>query len=194
MKQLDLDTPDRLLTAAESLLLESGYDRVSVRAVCAAANANSAAVHYHFGSKESLVAALLESRLGPVWAGALAGLEGRDAGVPEIVGAVVDPLVALAADPAGRLHLNLLARLVLARRDVAWAARWFSLDPWVVLLRQRIPNLPVREAEVRWMLSFDLILGQFGDPLAGDRVLSPRAVATLRAFVAAGLSAPMEST
>ena len=39
------------------------------------------------------------------------------------------------------------------------------------------------------MLSFELILQQFGDPLAGDRVPSAEAVETLCAFVTAGLLA-----
>ncbi len=47
-------TRERLLTVAERLLLESGYDSVSVRAINAAAGANPAAVHYHFGSKRVL--------------------------------------------------------------------------------------------------------------------------------------------
>lgn len=55
-------TRERLLTVAERLLLESGYDNVSVRAINAAAGANAAAVHYHFGSRDRLVAALLEER------------------------------------------------------------------------------------------------------------------------------------
>lgn len=65
MTRVDSGTRERLLTVAERLLLESGYDEVSVRAVCTAANVNPAAVHYHFGSKVGLVSALLQARLGP---------------------------------------------------------------------------------------------------------------------------------
>lgn len=190
--RVEYDTRDRLLTAAERLLLESGYERVSIRAVCAAAEVNPAAVHYHFGSKESLVAALLEQRLGPLWESSLANLDARTTTVYDCVAAVIDPLVDLAIDPMGRLHLRLLSRLVLGRKNIAWTARWFGLDPWVQLLQDQLPGLSDREARARWMLAFDVILGQFGTPLAEDRVLSPRAVQTLRAFVTAGLSAPVE--
>ncbi|NEW39859.1 TetR/AcrR family transcriptional regulator [Nocardia cyriacigeorgica] len=193
VRPAELTTRERLLTAAERLLLESGYERVSIRAVCAAAESNPAAVHYHFGSKESLVAALLQSRLGPVWESAMDGLEDRGAGVAECVSAVIDPLVTLAEDPIGRLHIRLLSRLVLGRHDIGWTARWFSLDPFVDLLRRQHPDLPDHEARVRWILAFDLILGQFGAPLADDRVLSAPSVTTLHAFVTAGLSAPLES-
>ncbi|NEW30224.1 TetR/AcrR family transcriptional regulator, partial [Nocardia cyriacigeorgica] len=81
MSRVDTDTRERLLAAAERLLLESGYERVSIRAVCAAAEVNPAAVHYHFGSKQALVAALLQSRLGPLWEASLDDLAERAATV-----------------------------------------------------------------------------------------------------------------
>jgi AcrR family transcriptional regulator len=190
MSRVDTDTRERLLSAAERLLLESGYERVSIRAVCAAAEVNPAAVHYHFGSKQALVAALLQSRLGPLWQTSLDDLAGRGATVAECVDAVIDPLVRLADDPIGRLHIRLLARLVLGRQDIGWTARWFTLDPFADLLRQQYPALSAQEARARWMLAFDLVLGQFGSPLAEDRDLSAQAIATLRAFVTAGLCAP----
>ncbi|WP_280202256.1 TetR/AcrR family transcriptional regulator [Nocardia cyriacigeorgica] len=191
MSRVDTDTRERLLSAAERLLLESGYERVSIRAVCAAAEVNPAAVHYHFGSKQALVAALLQSRLGPLWQTSLDDLAGRGATVAECVDAVIDPLVRLADDPIGRLHIRLLARLVLGRQDIGWTARWFTLDPFADLLRQQYPALYAQEARARWMLAFDLVLGQFGSPLAEDRDLSAQAIATLRAFVTAGLCAPV---
>jgi len=183
------DTRERLLAAAERLLLESGYEKVSIRAVCTAAEVNPAAVHYHFGSKDALVVALLESRLAPLWESSMDELARRSAGVAECVAAVIEPLVDLAADPAGRLYLRLLARLVQSRRDIGWTARWFSLAPFVALLRRQCPSIGEREARSRWLLAFDLILGRFGAPLAADRVLPPDEVATLRAFVTAGLCA-----
>ncbi|WP_280182543.1 TetR/AcrR family transcriptional regulator [Nocardia cyriacigeorgica] len=191
MSRVDTDTRERLLSAAERLLLESGYERVSIRAVCAAAVVNPAAVHYHFGSKQALVAALLQSRLGPLWQTSLDDLAGHGATVAECVDAVIDPLVRLADDPIGRLHIRLLARLVLGRQDIGWTARWFTLDPFADLLRQQYPALSAQEARARWMLAFDLVLGQFGSPLAEDRDLSAQAIATLRAFVTAGLCAPV---
>ncbi|WP_040794137.1 TetR/AcrR family transcriptional regulator [Nocardia higoensis] len=187
MSRSEPDTRERLLSAAERLLLESGYEKVSIRAVCTAAEVNPAAVHYHFGSKDALVVALLQSRLAPLWESSMDGLARRSAGVAECVAAVIEPLVSLAADPTGRLHLRLLARLVQSRRDLGWTARWFSLDPFVELLREQCPWVGEREARARWLLAFDLILGRFGAPLAGDHILSPHAVATLRDFVTAGL-------
>lgn len=56
-------TDDRLLDAAERLFAERGVDAVSLRAIMAAAGTNVAAVHYHFGSKERLIEALLDRHL-----------------------------------------------------------------------------------------------------------------------------------
>jgi len=61
-----LDTRTNLLDAAEHLFAHEGVDRASLRAITQAANANLAAVHYHFGSKEALVREVLERRLGPL--------------------------------------------------------------------------------------------------------------------------------
>lgn len=73
------DTPNRLLDAAEALVAERGIDAVSIRAVNVAAGRNPAAVHYHFGSKQALVEAVLERRMAMIAAARmelLAPLEG----------------------------------------------------------------------------------------------------------------------
>ncbi|MBF6175912.1 TetR/AcrR family transcriptional regulator [Nocardia blacklockiae] len=179
-------TRERLLAAAERLLLTERYDDVSVRAICAAAQANPAAVHYHFGSKEALVSALLEDRLGPLWADRLSALAAAHAPVPEVVEAVLEPFVELSADPVGRLHLRLLAQFVLGRHGTDWRQPWFRMDAWTGLL----PDVPAAAAGRRWMLAFELIIMRFGG--ARERPPSPRSVAALREFVVAGLTAPSE--
>lgn len=63
---LSLPTERRLLLAAERLFAERGIDAVSLRAIMAAAGANVASVHYHFGSKRALVEALIKDRSGQV--------------------------------------------------------------------------------------------------------------------------------
>jgi AcrR family transcriptional regulator len=195
-------TAERLLTVAESLFLQDGYEAVSVRAINTAAGLSPAAVHYHFGSKDGLVARLLEERLAPLWRERLdeiaeRGAAGRPAGVAELVDAILLPLAELAADPVGRLRLHLLARTVLAGKPPRWSSHWFSLAPWVERLRAAHPELTPEEAAYRWQLAFDLILLQFGDPLA-ERQGSPPTpsvpLPTLAAFVAAGLTAPVGET
>ncbi|MGW4364992.1 TetR family transcriptional regulator [Nocardia takedensis] len=187
-EKVSTGTRARLLAAAERLLLTEPYDEVSVRAVCAEAGANPAAVHYHFGSKEALVGALIEDRLGPLWAGGMAAATPGADSVPALVDAILAPFVDLAADPMGRLHLRLLARFVLGRHLTAWQGRWFRMDSWTALL----PHLATGEARRRWMLAFDLIIFRFGSPEIEEYGISERAVTTLRDFVVAGLTTAQE--
>jgi len=49
-------TPQRLLEAAEDLLLEKGHAATTLRDITEQADANVAAVSYHYGSKDALLA------------------------------------------------------------------------------------------------------------------------------------------
>ncbi|AFR47304.1 TetR/AcrR family transcriptional regulator [Gordonia sp. KTR9] len=181
-----MPTREALLTVAERLFLADGYDKVSVRAICAAAETNPAAVHYHFGTKEDLTIALLQSRLGPLWADPLASLDPAVTSIAQVVDVVVDPFVDLQADPAGHLHLRLLARFVFAHPTAGWTSRWFDLDPFADMLADAVPGLTAGQARRRWALAFQLILLRFG----GTETLSTAAVTALTGFVTAGLTAP----
>jgi AcrR family transcriptional regulator len=63
LKKLQTDesgTRERILTAAAPLFAENGFEGTGVRAIAAAAEVNIAAVNYHFGSKDALVASVGE--------------------------------------------------------------------------------------------------------------------------------------
>ncbi|MBA3847914.1 MAG: TetR/AcrR family transcriptional regulator [Planctomycetes bacterium] len=60
------DTRERILDAAETLFAEHGFEATSMRAVTSVAQVNLAAVNYHFGSKDGLVQAVFERRVGPL--------------------------------------------------------------------------------------------------------------------------------
>ncbi len=60
MKRPDL-ARDRLLAAGKTLFCRRGFDSVSVREITARAKANLGAVTYHFGSKEALYHAAIDS-------------------------------------------------------------------------------------------------------------------------------------
>lgn len=60
------DTKTTILDAAERLFAERGFAATSLRELTGRANANLAAVNYHFGSKEGLAIAVLARRLGPI--------------------------------------------------------------------------------------------------------------------------------
>jgi AcrR family transcriptional regulator len=206
-------TRARLIDAAEELFLTHGYDDVSVRTINAAAGLNPGAVHYHFGSKRGLVAALLEDRLLPSWGQVSRSvLDDIDAGDPpemvRIVERAVDPLLALVRQPGrGQLHARLLAMIVLGGWDVAWTSEAFSVDRWLVEVQRAAPHVPAETLRTRWELAVALILERIGRPLddtatpggARDEAdprgprgeLHPVDRDELVAFVAGGLVAPV---
>jgi AcrR family transcriptional regulator len=53
-ESVDLVTRQRLLEAAGEVFAESGFERATVRDICKKANANVAAINYHFRDKEGL--------------------------------------------------------------------------------------------------------------------------------------------
>jgi AcrR family transcriptional regulator len=59
-------TKDRILDAAEHLFAVKGYHNTSLREITGVANANLASVNYHFGSKENLLAAIIDRRIVPI--------------------------------------------------------------------------------------------------------------------------------
>ncbi|HEY0782271.1 MAG TPA: TetR/AcrR family transcriptional regulator [Thermoanaerobaculia bacterium] len=92
-------TRDTLLDAAESLFAEEGIQAASLRAITRHANANLAAVHYHFGSKEALVRAVFARRLEPIKAERRQLLEAvdltADDAVEQVVSAFLSPVLRL---------------------------------------------------------------------------------------------------
>jgi AcrR family transcriptional regulator len=54
-------TRDRLLETALRVFAERGYEAATIREICGRADANVAAVHYHFGDKRRLYEAIFET-------------------------------------------------------------------------------------------------------------------------------------
>src|ERR1700730_18661038 len=60
------NTKTRIMNAADKLFGLNGFDATSLRDITAEAQVNLAAVNYHFQSKESLIDAIIERRIGPI--------------------------------------------------------------------------------------------------------------------------------
>ncbi len=106
-------TIDALLDAAERMFATEGVDAVSLRAITSAAGANVAAIHYHFGSREDLLEALVARRMDALAerrAAVIAALPAVPT-VDSIAEALVRPLIEEARTPAGRNYVRVLRQL-----------------------------------------------------------------------------------
>lgn len=63
------ETRERLIQAAGREFAQRGYESASVRAICTRAGANVSAVKYHFGGKEALYRAVIETGRGQMCGG-----------------------------------------------------------------------------------------------------------------------------
>jgi AcrR family transcriptional regulator len=106
-----------LLEEGALLFARQGVDGVTARELHAAVGArNESALHYHFGGRDGLVAAILTAHLAVIEErrGLLVARlesEGRTGDVRELVGALARPMADDLATPLGRAHLRLVARL-----------------------------------------------------------------------------------
>lgn len=104
----------RILRAAERLFAERGIDAVSLRAVMAEAGTNVASAHYHFGSKDGLVHAIITGRSSDISSRRSAMLDALEAadtlGARELADAFVVP-VAETADAGGEAWVRFISML-----------------------------------------------------------------------------------
>ena len=95
------EAKQRLLDAAEALFAERGFEAVSVRDITQQAKTNVAAINYHFGTRDGLIARVVARHLPPVNEERLARLEildrkggpGKMVAVEEVLDAFVRPVV-----------------------------------------------------------------------------------------------------
>ncbi len=167
-------TQVRLLDAAERLVGERGVDGVSLRAINVEADSNVAAAHYHFGSKEALVRAVLDRRMTGLAEERFQQLDAiGDAPDPRVVAAVfVRPLFALAVDPDGERYVRFLAALYAERDwlpvlDAAFAPQWARIEP---VLARATPHLDAVRRGARLSLASETMLRMLAHPdrYAGD--------------------------
>jgi AcrR family transcriptional regulator len=165
------ETRDRLLDVAERLLAERGLDAVSVRDITEAAGANTAAVHYHFGSKLDLMGAILErraDRVGRRRQELLDRLEQRpEIELRDVVEALVLPTAELVAEGGGGQHYVALVaalgdhpelvQLVIGAYD-AYTERYLQT------LSRVTTDLPDEVRMLRFAVGKDLINRLLGQP------------------------------
>ncbi|MDR7304100.1 TetR/AcrR family transcriptional regulator [Haloactinomyces albus] len=101
------DTRERLILTAERLFAERGIGEVSLREVGAAAGQrNTSAAQYHFGNKDSLIAAILDHRMRVINDRRLRRLatmqaEGRSGELRSLLEACIFPLAGSTSESGG---------------------------------------------------------------------------------------------
>jgi AcrR family transcriptional regulator len=142
-------TRERLIAAAETLFAERGVTGASLRDITSRAGANLAAVNYHFGSKEGLLRAVLETRLGPVNARRLELLDALEARTDLSVETLLDAFIRPAVDPAMRpseSFIQLMARIHHADDPVTAEVLGDVFGPvaarYLTALAKLLPTLP----------------------------------------------------
>jgi AcrR family transcriptional regulator len=153
------DTRGKILDTAERLIGEQGYAATSLRQIIAEAGVNLAAVHYHFGSKEELLDAVILRKATPVNEARLAGLERVEAEAgtgPVEVEKVLEAFFIPTGDVAnrnpgfvrlmGQMHAEGMMPRIVERHFQATGLRF------VGALRRAVPELP--EEELLWRVHF----------------------------------------
>ena len=159
------DTRSRILDVAEELFGELGLDRVSIRDITRKAKVNLAAINYHFGSKEDLIAAVFERRVVPVNEARLAALDAveKSAGkrIPEleaILEAFIRPALqsSLKASKGGTAFSKLFGRCLSEPSPEVEVLLKRQFEPLVErmdgALRRALPHLS--RSEIYWRMKF----------------------------------------
>jgi AcrR family transcriptional regulator len=116
------DTRDRILSAAQKLFADKGFDATSVRDITSEAGCNVASVNYHFGGKDNLYLETFRSMLTVLRDRRLELMDelmARDPSpsleefVETFAVIMIEPLV---GDSRGRMFLNLVSREMIAPR------------------------------------------------------------------------------
>jgi AcrR family transcriptional regulator len=162
-----VDQRRQLLDAAGRLFAERGVDAVSLRAVMAAAGTNVASVHYHFGSKEALVLALVRERSAQV-AGRRAALLDAVETRPTLRGlaeAFVTPVAEVAL--GGQDAWVRLVDQIIATRHPALAALSDAFAPQgtriTAVFSRLCPEVPPATAAFRLSQAMTLTFRVLGD-------------------------------
>ena len=195
-------TKTQLLDVAEQLFLREGLG-VSVRDITDAAGQNGAAIHYHFGSRDGLVGAVIARRAGDLAARRRAALTRlRDQSPPPTLHDVVEGLVSayvglVDADGAdAQRWVDLMHALWLDRSPALGFMSEHADDErgWKTLARAAAPHVPDEVFDARFELAIETIIVGLRTPSrapGSDAVRLPSSLPErarlLVDFVAAGL-------
>lgn len=162
-------TRSAILAAAERLYADRGFGDVTLRDIVAEAGVNLAAVNYHFGSKDELIAelfvtrslALNRERLQELRAAEEKG--GGRADIADILRALVGPTLrgCLGPDNARSTAARFMIRVSIESVPAIRRIRNREIDhlrKFIAAMRRSLPGLP--DVELFWGLHFALAMAQ----------------------------------
>ena len=153
----------RLVVAAERLFAQHGIDGVSLRQIAAeAGSANNSAVHYHFGSKAALIAAIFRHRLPRL-------IDER-----RLLSARCEP-----DDLRARLEAHFLPVLILAEAtDNHYVSFVEQLQRHALASQEGLLDLPAdgRRSNDEFRADLDRLLDDLPDPLRQLRIAEAQAL------------------
>lgn len=207
------DTKEQILDAAECLFAEHGIGAVPLRRIIAEANVNTAAIHYHFGSKEELVKAVFVRRFGPLNQERIRLLdaiaERIGAGRPdiqEVCYAVVAPPFRIGQGTgSGQLFRSLAGRLMTEPRymELVFSELFAEVDQrFETLIARALPDLPpdvrawrkfMATGSMVFVLREQDLIAKVSDGLC-DTADVELTIRRLVQFMSAGLKAPVAET
>ena len=162
------DTKQRILDAAEHLFARNGYHATSLRGITTTADANLAAVNYHFGSKEALLEAVIVRRLDPlneIRRGQLeallqkAELAGKLPSCREVLRAFVEPTLHLRQQGSETEDfIALIGRTLAEPRGIAMSIFLRHMQPLLQRIFQALAlSLPaLTEQDLFWRMHFTM--------------------------------------
>jgi AcrR family transcriptional regulator len=153
------DTKEKILDTAERLIGEQGYAATSLRHIIAQAGVNLAAVHYHFGSKEGLLDAVVARKAKPVNEARVAWLERVEAEAgdgPVEVEKVLESFFLPTAEVASRNpdFVRLMGQMLAEGMMPRIVEKHFQATGlrFVAALQRAVPELP--QEELMWRVHF----------------------------------------
>jgi len=162
------DTKQRILDAAEHLFARNGYHATSLRGITTTADANLAAVNYHFGSKEALLEAVIVRRLDPlneIRRGQLeallqkAELAGELPSCREVLRAFVEPTLRLRQQGSeAEDFIALIGRTLAEPRGIAMSIFLRHMQPLLQRIFKALAlSLPaLTEQDLFWRMHFTM--------------------------------------
>jgi len=147
MDRRGTDAREKLVEAARGLFAERGIEGASLREITrAAGQSNTSALQYHFGTRESLLDAVLETHQSEVDARRASLLEEferkEEPELRELASVLVRPSAAMLQVDGGKAYLQIMAELI--RDPERFGRDRFglrgSLGRWAMAAKRRMPD------------------------------------------------------